>query len=194
MIAFLQLICLPFFPMALTVYRPWQAVAIAAIGLAAISFGGNVLLWALSVPRKFSIRSAVFKAAIGILFVALEYPGTRKEFVVAITQSSYTITTCLIVQDCQRYASLHGGNWPPHLGPNISSWVVSSDGADHCRIDVEKNNPQALPLTVTYHRPTNVNGNEIVMEAVNPVPGCGYAVVSQDCALKWKSSVDQDGK
>ena len=66
MIVFAQLICLPFFPKPLTIFPPFQAVAIAAIGLAAISFDGNVLLWALSVPRKFSIRSAVIKVLIGL--------------------------------------------------------------------------------------------------------------------------------
>lgn len=194
MIVFVQLICMPFFPLPLPVYTPLQVVVISVIGLGTIAFGGNLLLWALSVPRRFSVRSAVFKACIGIVFIALEYPGTRKEFVVAITQSSYTITTCLIVQDCQRYASQHGGHWPQHLGPNISSWVISCDGADHCRIDVERNNPQALPLTVIYHRPKTTSEKEIVMEAVNPVPGCGYAVVSQDCALKWKTSLGQNKK
>lgn len=194
MIVFLQLICLPFFPKPLTVYPPLQAVAIAAIGLAAISFGGNVLLWALSVPRKFSIRSAVIKACIGILFITIEYPQTHREFVIAITQSSYTNAECLIILDCQRYASLHGGNWPPHLGPDISSWVVSTDGAGHSRIDVERINPQALPLTVTYHRPASTKGNEVVMEGVNPVPHCGYAIISQDTGLKWKSSFGQNEK
>lgn len=194
MIVFVQLICLPFFPKPLTIFPPWQAVIIAVIVVGAISFGGNVLLWALSVPRKFSTRSAVIKVLIGLLFFAIEYPQAHRGFVVAITQSSYTSAECLIILDCQRYASQHGGNWPPHLGPDISSWVISTDGADHSRIDVERINPQALPLTVTYHRPTSTKGSEVVMEAVNPVPGCGYAVISQDTGLKWKSALDQNKK
>lgn len=90
MIVFVQLICLPFFPLPLTVYPPVQAVVLAVIFVAAVCCIGNVLLWLLTVPRRFSIRSAVFKAVIGILFFALEYPGAHREFVVAITHSSYT--------------------------------------------------------------------------------------------------------
>jgi len=87
MIAFVQWVCLPFFPKPLTIFPPLQAVAIAAIGLAAISFGGNVLLWALSVPRKFSIRSAVINLLIGLLFFALEYTAARKEFLAATARA-----------------------------------------------------------------------------------------------------------
>lgn len=92
-IVFLQLICMPFFPLPLPAYPPVQAMVISAIGLGVISFGGNLLLWALSVPRRFSIRSAVVKVLIGLLFFAIEYPQTHKEFVAAIAHTSNTSTS-----------------------------------------------------------------------------------------------------
>lgn len=92
-IVFVQLICMPFFPLPLTVYPPARAMIIAVIFVAAVSCIGNLLLWLLTVPRRFSIRSAVFKAIIGLLFFAVEYPGAHREFVVAITHSSYTSTS-----------------------------------------------------------------------------------------------------
>ncbi len=90
MIVFLQLICMPFFPLSLPPYPPLQAMVISVIGLGVICFGGNLLLWALSVPRRFSIRSAAIKALAGLLFFAIEYPKAHKEFVAAITHPPYT--------------------------------------------------------------------------------------------------------
>lgn len=101
-IVFLQLICMPFFPLLLPVYPPVQAMVISAIGLGVIFFGGNLLLWALSVPRRFSIRSAVVKVLIGLLFFAIEYPQTHKEFVAAIAHTSNTSTSAT-----QRIAQQH---------------------------------------------------------------------------------------